>query len=305
MKFKYFILAFCLSVATSFMSVEPALAETETACERNADGAIIVGDQVSAFVKDTNGNTGNSCKEVPDFYKIQLFRFGLCSQNPYLNNNSLASCTFLLNSDAGVDHVIEGTGNSATLDTSTADSPIAIGSYNFMVIVLKNELQVKHTEQFSRTLTGKTSSGITCWTTNSITSFTNQRSGIAETNPNVRSSLGMDCGAAGDAAPEYTTEVFDSFSDGPEGSFEANMVGNNQWVRLMKSNNLDTADDANNGARILFVQSNNAEVTLTSSFTLKFTLTDAVSIDMENDNGTIYAIKNGADPFQVSLTITN
>jgi hypothetical protein len=305
MKFKYFILAFCLSVATSFMSVEPAHAETETACERNADGAIIVGNQGSAFVTDTNGNTGNSCKEVPDFYKIQLFRFGLCSQNPYLNNNSLASCTFLLNSDAGVDHVIEGTGNSATLDTSTADSPIAIGSYNFMVIVLKNELQVKHTEQFSRTLTGKTSSGITCWTTNSITSFTNQRSSIAETNPNVRSSLGMDCGAAGDAAPEYTTEVFDSFSGGPNSPFEANMVGNNQWVRLMKSNNLDTADTADNGARILFVQSNNAEVTLTSSFTLKFTLTDAVSIDMENDNGTIYAIKNGADPFQVSLTITN
>ena len=45
MKFKYFILAFCLSVATSFMSVEPAHAETETACERNADGAIIVGNQ--------------------------------------------------------------------------------------------------------------------------------------------------------------------------------------------------------------------------------------------------------------------
>ena len=179
MKFKYFILAFCLSVATSFMSVEPAHAETKTACERNADGAIIVGNQGSAFVTDTNGKTGNSCKEVPDFYKIQLFRFGLCSQNPYLNNNSLASCTFLLNSDAGVDHVIEWTGNSATLDTSTADSPIAIGSYNFMVIVLKNELQVKHTEQFSRTLTGKTSSGITCWTTNSITSFTNQRSSIA------------------------------------------------------------------------------------------------------------------------------
>ena len=49
----------------------------------------------------------------------------------------------------------------------------------------------------------------------------------------------------------------------------------------------------------------NAAVTPNSSFDLKFTLTDSVSIDMTEDQGEIYAIKNGVDPFQVSLTVNN
>jgi hypothetical protein len=42
----------------------------------------------------------------------------------------------------------------------------------------------------------------------------------------------------------------------------------------------------------------------TSSMNLAFKLTDAVSVDLElggDDN--IYAIKNGADPFQVVVTV--
>ena len=38
-----------------------------------------------------------------------------------------------------------------------------------------------------------------------------------------------------------------------------------------------------------------------------FKMTDSVSVDLDYDEGTdvLYAVKNGADPFQIDLVITN
>ena len=38
-----------------------------------------------------------------------------------------------------------------------------------------------------------------------------------------------------------------------------------------------------------------------------FKMTDSVSVDLTYDEGTdvLYAVKNGADPFQIDLVITN
>ena len=68
---------------------------------------------------------------------------------------------------------------------------------------------------------------------------------------------------------------------------------------------MTTATNADNGARMLISLPNNATVTETSQFSMNFRLTDAVSIDLAPDNGNIYALKNGADPFEVTLTVTN
>jgi hypothetical protein len=57
--------------------------------------------------------------------------------------------------------------------------------------------------------------------------------------------------------------------------------------------------------RILVAIPSAADVTEISQFELQFTLTRAVSIDMYEDSGVITALKNGADPFSVSLKVTN
>lgn len=298
-----------------------AMAETETACERNDDGAIIV-DQTSAddFVTDTDGNDGTSCKEVPDQYRVTFYRFGLCTANPLADNtNSLASCTFLVNDNDGVVHTIEGTGNSAVLNTSTADTPFNTGSYTHMVMLVNNRLQIKHTETFARNdggdMTGvDDSEGTTCWTTNAITAFGGMAAAAGtEPNPGDTSTLGMECGTAAEAAAgaAFTTEIFDTFADPiPDGDgfrivFGANTDGGE--ARLLQSDNATTATTEDNAARILVSLATPQTVTATSQFSLAFTLTDSVSVDMAHPegSGTIYALKNGADPFQVTLTITN
>ena len=299
----FFICA--ISVAGIFgVGVNTASAETETACTRS-DGDIIVVREQPEFVTDKLGNTGDSCKEVPDFYKVTFYRLGLCTADPTENANSLDSCILLLNDNAGVEHVIQGTGNSSDLDTSSAGEMVP-GNYSFMVMVLKNELSIKHTETFSVSsgngLIGQTGQGTTCWTTDTVTSFTGLRSGVSDPSPSSRNSLGMDCGTAAQANPQYTTEIFDSMGDGNE-PFSARLE--DDPVLLLQQDNITTATDEENGARIMAVLPINAAVTPNSSFDLKFTLTDSVSIDMTEDQGEIYAIKNGADPFQVSLTVNN
>ncbi len=293
-----------------------AMAETETACERNDDGAIIV-DQTPGrfedFVTDTDGNDGTSCKEVPDQYRVTFYRFGLCTANPLADNtNSLASCTFLVNDNDGVVHTIEGTGNSAVLNTSTADTPFNTGSYTHMVMLVNNRLQIKHTETFARNdggdMTGvDDSAGTTCWTTNAITAFAGLDSDATDPDPDDTSTLGMECGTAAEAAAgaAFTTEIFDSFADGSPPPFGANTDGGE--ARLLQSDNATTATSAANADRILVSLAAPQTVTATSQFSLAFTLTDSVSVDMAHPggSGTIYALKNGADPFQVTLTITN
>ena len=75
-----------------------ALAETESACKRNSDGEIIVAnDNGQNIVTDIEENTGDSCKEAPDFYKLKFYRFGLCKSNPIANStNDFSSCSYFV-----------------------------------------------------------------------------------------------------------------------------------------------------------------------------------------------------------------
>lgn len=315
----------CLSLLV-FMS--PASAETVDACER-VNGAILIdGDEFGvdsdpgspgiqpSFVEDVQGNKGGSCKEIPDFYKVTFYRMAMCAANPIANGNSLNGCTLLLNDNDGVEHVIEGTNNAAVLDTSSADTPIATGSYSFLALVLSNELQIKHTEEFIRedgnpaAILGGVGQGTYCWTNDAITTFTGTLQDsdypdgtIVSSDPNFRSTLGMDCGTTPGTA-QYSTEIYDNFGEAP--TFTAIEPGTDQAI-LLTSDNVTTATSAANAKRILVALPITADVTSTSQFDLKFTLTRAVSIDLHLDTGsnTVTALKNGADPFEVALTVTN
>ena len=76
-------------------------------------------------------------------------------------------------------------------------------------------------------------------------------------------------------------------------------------ARLLTPNNVSTATNFQDGARMLISLPFSGEITPTSNFDLKFTLTGSVSVDLAYSAGLVHAVKNGADPFQVVLTITN
>ena len=310
MKSNYIISTLCFVFLVFTASVSSASAETENACKRDANGAIIItGDSARNFVTDIDNNTGASCKEIPDFYKVTFYRLGFCMTNPLANNsNDLSSCTFLLNSDAGVNLELEGIGNGVALDTSTADQPVKAGTYGFMVMLLKNELSIKHTESYSSNLVGKTGTGTTCWTIESRTLFSGKRNVGSFTKGSIEDP-GMDCGAS--AVPAYSTEIFDCF-DGYNPNLEleqqtCRVSDEDGLARILQSDNVSTATDANNGARILVSLAQSINVTTTSKFNLAFTLTKSVSVDMaqNEDTNAYHGVKNGADPFQVALTVSN
>jgi len=279
-------------------------AETETACER-VDGVIKIYEIGENPVKDTDGNSGDACKELPDNYKINIFRFGLCKTSPYNATNNLDSCSFLVNSDTGVSHEIA---YPAKADVTT-NSKMAIGSYDHMVLVLENKLGIKHTEEFDTAIFGATGSGKKCWTIASTTAFAGQRSGVLQASP---STPAMDCGDT--PAPAYSYEIFDSMGEGGEspvfkaeddGGFE--MGSGTMRAKLLKSD-LTTATNFEDADRILVaiqLESSKSISEATTGFEIGFKMTDSVSVDLSYDGGSdrLYAVKNGADPFQIDLIV--
>ena len=136
-----------ITVTLLFLGFANVSAETETTCER-VDGAIKIYEIGSDPVKDTSGNAGDACKEYPDNYQINIFRFGLCTADPYNATNDLESCSFLVKSDTGVSHEIA---YPAKADMAT-NSQLENGTYSHMILVLENKLGVKHTEEFDTVL---------------------------------------------------------------------------------------------------------------------------------------------------------
>jgi hypothetical protein len=287
-----------------FLGHTYVMAETETACER-VDGAIKIYEIGSDPVKDTSGNAGDACKELPDNYKINIFRFGLCTADPYNATNDLESCSFLVKSDTGVSHEIA---YPAKADMAT-NSQLENGIYSHMILVLENKLGVKHTEEFDTVLYGKTGSGKKCWTIDSTTAYAGQRSGVVQASP---ATPAMDCGDT--PVPAYTYEIFDSMGEGGEdavfagageGGFE--MPAGTMRAKLLKAD-LTAATNFENAGRLLAAITLKKTKTVdasTTGFEIKFKMTDSVSVDLsyDEDNDRVYATKLGADPFQVDLII--
>ena len=282
----------------------PAFAETDSACLRSS-GDIIVALN-SNIVTDDNGNLGASCKEAPDFYRIKFYKFALCKSNPLLNStNDFSSCSYLVDSSAGVSHVITYP-STALLATNSVLTP---GTYNFLLLVLDNSLQQKHTETFTRTMTGATGTGKTCWTLEKSTAYGgNTITGITTVSPDpdTRSSLAMECGGTSSADPKYTTEIFETMGcDGGPPCFENKDINGGVYVRLLTTDNITNATSVNNSKRIAVAMPMVRTVKATSSYEIGFKVNGSSSIDLHYDSGAtkLTAMKIGADPFQVSFTV--
>src|SRR6056300_603857 len=313
---KYFLLIFI--VISSLTSIN-AKAETETTCVRNASGEIIVAAQ-SNVVTDTDGNLGDACQEIPDVYRLQFYKVGLCTADPLASvQTDYSSCSFFLDSTSASVLDITMPASSSLPITSLP----AIGTYGYMVLLISNALQLQHTEVFSANVKGSDGvAGKYCSTNSNITSYSGFKTlGVIgnPVNPTLENlptatTLGMTCGSTAPTA-QFTTEYMDNFADDPSSDFVADtpgaytLTGGTMKGRLTQVDNTTTATSANNSERLAVVFTFTAPQTVTSAsqYDLNFKIQDSVSVDLSyhSDTSAIYAIKSGANPFQIYMGISN
>jgi hypothetical protein len=199
----------------------------------------------------------------------------------------------------------------------------AIGTYGYMVLLISNALQLQHTEVFSANVKGSDGvAGKYCSTNSNITSYSGFKTqGVIgnPVNPTLENlptatTLGMTCGSTAPTAV-FTTEYMDNFADDPSSDFVADtpgaytLTGGTMKGRLTQVDNTTTATSANNSERLAVVFTFTAPQTVTSAsqYDLNFKIQDSVSVDLSyhSDTSTIYAIKSGANPFQIYMGISN
>ena len=309
---RYLLLIFI--VISSLTSIN-AKAETVTTCVRNADGEIEVTAQTNV-VRDTDGNLGDSCQEIPDIYRLQFYKVGLCTADPLAAaQTDYSSCSFFLDSTTAIILDITMPASSTLPITSLP----AIGTYGYMVLLISNALQLQHSEVFSASVTGKGgTAGKFCATNSAVTSYSETKTSGVLGNPvtpdlSDNSTLGMTCGSSA-PTPAFTTEYMDDFADNPGiDAFAANtsasisLTGGSMKGRLIQVDNTATATSANNSERlaVVFTFTTPQTVTSESQYDLNFKIQDSVAISLSYSGGTIFSTKSGANPFQIYMDISN
>jgi hypothetical protein len=287
---------------------------TQAACSRNAAGAIITDADGGSAMVTNDGTLGDQCQEIPDNYLIKFFKFGICTADPIAPDFS--SCSFMLNDDNGVDHIISMP-NEGSLPTGDFDIPP--GTYTHMVGVLSNRFGIRHTETFTEALRGLTGTGTTCWSiADKVTNYTNETvnnttdTHDATATDNAPDTNTLECGTAGAADPGFSYEVINVFSDACS-SFDGywntgggrTMSNGTAEARLLQTDN-SAATACTDGTKMLWVVEWTTPKTVTkaSQFSLEFKLTNSVSVDLGAAGSVGQAVKMGADPVTSILTIT-
>ncbi|WP_415391228.1 hypothetical protein [Porticoccus sp. Uisw_050_02] len=259
-------------------------------------------------------NDGDQCSEIPDAYRINIYKFGTCTADPFAAND-FSTCSYFIDSEAPVVHTIQGVGAPTPLATTGVIAP---GTYGYGFMILDNSLEVKHTQtydtaMFSNPDGGGIVSGTTCWSIAYTTTYGGFDPALRD-NGSV-TSTGIECGTAADAAPAFTKEIFDSMGGGfGEEAFTATDAtsytqpsGDSMKAKLLQADNISVATGFGDAKRI-FARVDFATdkvVTASSKFEIKFKLTDAVSVDSGFDGANQYIVKMGADPFQVDVVVTD
>ena len=258
----------------------------------NADGAIVFdADNLSAPVKgdttlyDTDGNvdyTANSattdCGITPDIYKLNLYKMGLCTADPDLND--LTSCQMFFESAAGIELDIQA-GVSATLPIP--EFYIEPGTYPFLYVQLSSKLGMKWSGIFSNDVDGSSgdgNGGTYCWTSNAGMRASNSPdNGAAFTTAHGTSLASnvktMDCGTEeGTVVTAY--EILTKFSDsscssalianGDKSEFAIEGTGSTRGIPTV---NLLTAADA-----FATTCANSAKIAWTTALSTSYVVTE-------------------------------
>ena len=309
-------------------------------CLKNAVGHIItVNTDSDAPVKDSEdpSTATDQCTDTPDEYEITFYKLGICTAST--TGNDLSSCQFILDSAAGVEHIIKEDASDTMEIPKFAIEP---GTYPFMVILVSSKLGIKHEMRTTNDVDGSSgdgNGGTYCWTADAgPSSFTGEATGLVDTAHGTLTNDGVkliDCGDAADFAAATTIfsyEVITKLSD--DGDDDTDACGDDiskvdeAWLDFgdretyaaegagassgIPTISLLTAANAFatsclNGHKILWTTTLTTPyiVTSESTFELKIRTTEAVSIDFSNNVSDNDIVKMGADPFKVYLTVTD
>ena len=255
---------------------------------------------------------GDQCSDTPDEYEITFYKLGICTASTAAND--LSSCQYIVDNDAGVEHVIVAGTSGAMAIPEFAIDP---GTYPYMVVVISNKLGIKHSFTASNSVTGVSSSaGTTCWTSVAgPSSFTNEDFTSPHGDTAADGDQLITCGALADSAPVFSYEVINKLTEelcsenwvanGDYSSFGT--VGNGTAeVSLLKSTDV-FATACTDAAKILWTTTLTTPyvVTTESTWQLNMRTTDSVSIDFDGGDDNNDIMKMGADPVQLYLTVTD
>ena len=313
-------------------------------CHRNADNKIVLDDTSDTPVSHDAGSTYDKdyCNEEPLNYKVKIFEVKMCTSDPYVAGTGdtgadpdLTSCIDIFNSSPGKDLVIQPNVKTNLLEGGVV---LPIGSYGYSVIILSNELQVKHYETYIDTddnaadIRGYAASGFstgaTCYTHSSVTSYTGHSSNIHgwaifTGAAGTGSTLGLICTDSFDASNppsdyDYTREIIDSIDatcDGtgdcdttfrPYIAYQAESLISGSYAGvLVQDDHATVGTNRNNSTRIAYIMSFDNPISIsedTSSFEMSFNTSTSVSIDWGAADSVTNAVKMGVDPFYVKYT---
>ena len=314
-------------------------------CHRNADNKIVLDDTAAAPVSHNGGVSFDKdwCNEEPLNYKVKIFEVKLCQSDPYVAGTGdtgadpdFSSCTNFFTRASGKDIVIQPNVKTDLLEGRVV---LPVGSFGYSVIILSNELYVKHYETYidddnnDADIRGYAASGFstgkTCYTHESTTTYTGHTSNvhgykIFRSSPGDGHTLGLICTDTFDASNppsdyDYTREIIDSIDDTCDASSdchttfrpyiayqaEAKIRGRHSAV-LVQDDGSTVGTDRNNSTRIAYIMAFNSPLKVTeriTNFEMSFNTSTSVSIDWQADGGVTNAIKMGVDPFYVRYTV--
>ena len=315
--YKIVVLIALFFVAIAFSNSANAL------CVVDGNGAIVtVSDDSRTPVKDDTGddetaaNTAtDNCTITPDIYRINFYKFGLCTADPDLND--LSSCQFFFEQAAGVEVDIQKD-VSATLPIP--EFYIEPNTYQYLYVQLSTKLGMKWSGRMTNAVDGSSgdgNGGTYCWTSNAGLHASTYVATNAHGSSLADSTQTMDCGTS-EGTVVFSNEVLTRFTDancssnlaanGDKSTFEIEGTGSTRGIPTV---NLLTSADAfattcGNAAKIAWTTdlSTPYVVTENSTFAMSVKATAANSLEFSSDNdNSLNIIASGAP--RIYLTVTN
>ena len=292
-------------------------------CVVDGDGAIVTlsGDSRTPVKDDTGddetaANTAtDNCTITPDVYRLNFYKFGLCTADPDLND--LSSCQFFFEQAAGVEVDIQKD-VSATLPIP--EFYIEPNTYQYLYVQLSTKLGMKWSGRMTNAVDGSSgdgNGGTYCWTSNAGLNASTYVATNAHGSSLADGTQTMDCGTS-EGTVVFSNEVLTRFTDancssnlaasGDKSTFEIEGTGSTRGIPTV---NLLTSADAfattcGNAAKIAWTTdlSSPYKVTENSTFAMSVKATAANSLEFSSDDdNSLNIIASGAP--RIYLTVTN
>ena len=292
-------------------------------CVVDGNGAIVtVSGDSRTPVKDDTGddetaaNTAtDNCTITPDVYRLNFYKFGLCTADPDLND--LTSCQFFFEQAAGVEVDIQKD-VSATLPIP--EFYIEPNTYQYLYVQLSTKLGMRWSGRMTNAVDGSSgdgNGGTYCWTSNAGLHASTYVATNAHGSSLADSTQTMDCGTS-EGTVVFSNEVLTRFTDancssnlaanGDKSTFAIEGTGSTRGIPTV---NLLTSADAfattcGNAAKIAWTTdlSTPYKVTENSTFAMSVKATAANSLEFSSDDdNSLNIIASGAP--RIYLTVTD